>query len=106
MEQPETGRAAMNVTLHIDGKPVTLEDVTRKAQEIAFTFAGKSYAFRSHRLPAGRFLLEREVAGGVWQRMSASVWQGRDARRVQLGAFEANVTELAADAAHSSPQAA
>jgi biotin carboxyl carrier protein len=96
----------MNTVLHIDGKPVTLENLARKAQELSFSLAGKSYTFRSHPLPDGSFLLEREVAAGVWQRMSGSVWQGKDFRRVQLSSLEAKVTEPAANAAQGSDQAA
>ena len=50
----------MKTTLHIDGKPVVLENVVRGAQEISFTLGGKSYRFRGERLPDGDFILERE----------------------------------------------
>lgn len=95
----------MNVTLHINGKPVMLENMARKQQELSFTLGGKSYTFCSHRLPNSSFLLEHETASGVWQRMSGSVWRaGKDAR-VQVGNFAAKVTEHAADAAHAGQQA-
>ncbi len=97
----------MNVTLHIDGKPVTLENVARKAQEISFTLGGKTYAFRGSRLPDGGFMLERETAPGVWKRENASSWQaGKDFRRVQVGGLEAKVAQPAADAAQHSAEAA
>ena len=83
----------MNVTLHIDGNTVTLENLARKAQEVAFTLNGKTYQFRSQRLPGGGYLLERETAPGVWQRVSSSVSQGKDFKRVSLGTLEAKVAE-------------
>ncbi|MGB9153188.1 MAG: acetyl-CoA carboxylase biotin carboxyl carrier protein subunit [Alphaproteobacteria bacterium] len=96
----------MNINLQIDGKPVALEDVARKPQELSFTFAGKAYAFRSRQLPDGSELIEREIAAGVWQRMSGGAWQaGRDVRRVQLDGIEAKVTELVANVAHATGQA-
>ena len=97
----------MNVTLHIDGQPVTLENVARKAQEISFVLGGKTYQFRSLSLPDGSFLLEREIAPGVWQRMSGASWQGnKNMRHVQVGALEAKISELAKGAAQTSAEAA
>lgn len=97
----DEGRA-MNVTLHIDGHPITLEAVVHKTQSIAFTLNGAEYHFRCQRLPDGSTLLEQEIAPGVWQRRVGAVWQGaKNTRRVQLGALEASVAELAADAAQS-----
>ena len=96
----------MNINLQIDGNLVTLEDVARKPQEAAFTMAGRAYTFRSHQLPDGSFLLEREIAAGVWQRMSGCLWQaGKDFRRAQLNGLEAKITEIAANAAHAAGQA-
>jgi 3-methylcrotonyl-CoA carboxylase alpha subunit len=96
----------MNNTLHIDGKTVTLENMVRKAQEISFTLSGKAYTFRSHRLPDGSFLLERETAPGVWQRMSGATWQSGKERRVQLSNLEAKVSEPASESAHAPIQSA
>lgn len=101
MDECQARGAAMNVTLHIDGKPIVLENVVRKGQEVSFTIGKTTYQFRNARLPDGSMLIEQETAPGVWQRFTGSVWQGAKARRVQLGAFEASITELAADAAHS-----
>lgn len=83
----------MNITLHIDGKPVTLEKIARKAQEISFMLGGKAYQFRSVKLPTGQCLLEREVAPGVWQRISGVSAQAKDFKRVSLGKLEAKVAE-------------
>lgn len=83
----------MNVTLHIDGKPVMLEKVARKSGEVSFTLEGKNYHFRSAKLPDGRNLLERETAPGVWQRVSGMAWQIKDAKRVALGKSEAKIAE-------------
>lgn len=83
----------MNLTLHIDGNPVTLEKLTRKSQEVSFTLHGKHYAFRSQKLPDGGMLLEREIAPGVWQRLSGDAWAMRDAKRVRLSAWEAKISE-------------
>lgn len=91
----------MNVTLHIGGQPVTLENITRKPQEITFTLNGTAYTFRSRRLEGGSFLLEREVALGVWWRMSGMSSQVKDGRHVQLGAWEAKIAELVMGAAHA-----
>ncbi len=95
----------MNVTLHIDGKPVTLEKVSRKTQEVSFALNGAIYVFRSARLPDGSFLLEREVKPGVWQRISGQTWQGKDFKRVQLGALEAKISELKAGTTSSGESA-
>ncbi len=85
----------MNVTLHIDGKPVTLENVSRAKGELSFSFAGKPYAFRSQYLPDGSTVLELQAAPGVWQRLQVNSWQGKGARHVQLGGVEAKISELA-----------
>jgi biotin carboxyl carrier protein len=82
----------MNITLHIDGKPVTLENVARGAQEISFTLAGVSYQFHGERLPGGDFIVERETTKGL-QRLSGAAWPIKDSRRVQLGAWEASIAE-------------
>lgn len=85
----------MKTTLHIDGKPVTLENVTRAKGELSFSFAGKPYAFRSQYLPDGSTVLERQAVPGVWQRMQVNSWQGKGARHVQLAGLEAKISELA-----------
>ncbi len=95
----------MKTTLHISGAPVTLEDVSRKKGELSFSLNGKPYHFRSQRLEDGSFLLECEIASGVWQRMNGSAWQGKNTRHVQLGCLEAQISELAEGAAHGSGQA-
>jgi len=97
----------MNITLHMDGTPVTLESLLRKTGEVSFELNGKTHSFRSHHLPDGSLVLEHETAPGVWQRIPVSVW--RDAKNmchVQLAGVEAKITELAADAAQGSDEAA
>jgi len=96
----------MNITLHIDGKPVTLEKVARKAQEISFTLAGKIYQFRSVKLPTGQCLLEREVAPGVWQRVSGVSSQAKDFKRISLGKLEAKIAEQTKAAGHGGGEGA
>jgi len=96
----------MKVTLHIDGKPVTLENVERRAQEISFTFAGKSYRFHSEHLSCATFMLDREKAEGVWERKCGTAWQAKDSRRVQLGAPEASITEQPKNIAQTSAKTA
>lgn len=96
----------MKMTLHIDGKPILLENVSRKAQEVSFALNGTIYNFRSQRLPDGSFLLERETAPGVWQRISGQAWAGKDFKRVQLGALEAKISELKAGAAGGNSETA
>ena len=96
----------MKMTLHIDGSAVTLETLSRKAQEVSFALNGKTYVFRSARLPDGSFLLERETAPGVWQRLSGQAWAGKDFKRVQLGALEAKISELKAGASAAFSEAA
>lgn len=92
----------MNVTLHIDGEAVTLEQVTRKAQALSFTLGKTTYNFRSRRQPDGSMLLEQEMAPGVWQRSVGAVWHaGKDARRVQVGGMEARIAEQVAEAAQA-----
>jgi biotin carboxyl carrier protein len=84
----------MNITLHINGKPVVLENVERKAQEIAFKLAGKTYRFRGHRSSCVDCVLERDIADGIRQRISGISYKTKGERRVQLGALEAGITEL------------
>lgn len=91
----------MNVTLHIDGAAVTLENVSRNAQELTFTIGATTYHFRAHRLPDGSVLLEQETAPGIWQRSVGVAWQSGKTRRVQIGMLEADIAELAADLAHA-----
>ncbi len=90
----------MNTILHIDGKPVTLENVTRKAQEVSFTLGGKDYTFRSKKLADGSSILEHEIKPGVWQRLSGAAWQNKDSKFVQLGSIEAKISEQSKIAAH------
>lgn len=94
----------MNTTLYIAGQPVALADVARKTNELSFTLSGKTYRFRSQRLPDGSFLLERETAPGVWERLNGLAWQAGKERRVQVGNLEAKVSELAAGADQASGQ--
>lgn len=94
----------MNTTLYIAGHPVTLSDVTRKANEVSFTLSGKTYTFRSTRLPDGGFLLDHEVTSGVFQRMQGTAWQSGKDRRVQVGNLEARVSELAVGAEQAGGQ--
>lgn len=102
----QTGKHTMNSVLHIDGKPVTLENVVRKAHELSFTLSGRSYTFRSHKLPDGSFLLERQLPDGVWQRISGNAWQSGKERRVQLGNLEAKIAEHTAETSHATAQSA
>lgn len=95
----------MNVTLHIDGKPVTLENVARGSGELSFTLAGKSYVFRSHTLPGGGYLLERHIARDMQQRMRATVWRGKGVCHVQLDALAAKISEPAAVASQAAERA-
>jgi biotin carboxyl carrier protein len=99
----EGGR--MNTTLYIDGRQVLLENVVCKGQEAAFALAGRSYRFSGYRLPGGGFLLEREIAAGVWQRMEAAVWQAGRERRVRVGNREAKVAAQPARVESASGQA-
>jgi len=96
----EAGGYAMKLELLMDGSPVTLENVARSAQSLTFERNGKTYSFRSQRLPDGATLLEQEVSAGVWKRMSAASWQVKDVRRVQLGHVEASISEVKKGAAH------
>lgn len=94
----------MKQQLLIDGKEVTLENVSRKAQEVSFAIDKTVYHFRSSRLPDGSFLLERETAPGVWSRMSGIAIQAKDFKRVQVGGFEAKISEPRAAGASSNNQ--
>ncbi|MFO0390098.1 MAG: acetyl-CoA carboxylase biotin carboxyl carrier protein subunit [Alphaproteobacteria bacterium] len=105
MEQSKIGRYAMKTTLHINGSPVTLENVARNKNGVSFTLDGKIYNFRSHRLPDSSYLLEQEMTHGVWQRVSGSAWQGKNAKNIQLGNLAAKVSELAAIVSSSGGQA-
>lgn len=97
----------MNVTLHINGKPVTLENVERKQNELRFQLKGKRYAFRSQPTPEGGFVLEQESDSGAWQRSAGAAWaSGRSAKRVKLGALEAVISEMPASGATSTGAAA
>ena len=96
----------MKLELQMDGSPVTLENVSRSAQSVTFELNGKTYSFRSQRLPDGSTLLEQEVSVGVWKRMSAASWQVKDVRRVQLGHVEASISEVKKGAAHGGGEAA
>lgn len=96
----------MNTTLHIGHKPVTLENITRKAQEVSLTFEDKHYTFRLHRLADGGFVLEREIAKDVWQRMAGASWKdAKDVLRVQLNGLEISISEAASAVAHSEQSA-
>lgn len=83
----------MKQQLLIDGKAITLENLSRKAQEVSFAIGKTIYRFRSSRLPDGSFLLEREMAPGVWNRMSGVAISGKDFKRVQVGGLEAKIAE-------------
>lgn len=97
----------MNKLLHINTHPVTLEALVQQTGSVQFTLNATAYHFRSHTLPDGTQLLEREISPGIWQRQPVGCWQnGRDGKRVQLGALEATVTEhaaIATAAQHSAP---
>ncbi len=91
----------MKTTLHINGSPVTLENTVRHKNGVSFTLDGKIYNFRSHRLPDGSYLLEQEITHGVWQRVSGTAWQGKNAKHIQIGNLAAKVSELAAGTSSS-----
>lgn len=92
----------MSVVLQIDGKPVTLGEVVRKGEEIAFTLNGKIYRFRGERKANGGFVLEEETAPGVWRRVAGNISpSGKGALRVQIGALEANISQALIAASHA-----
>jgi acetyl/propionyl-CoA carboxylase alpha subunit len=106
MESPQTGGDVVKVTLHIDGKPVTLENVTRAKGELSFILAGKPYSFRGQCLSDGSAVLERQAAPGIWQRMDTVSWQGKGGvRHVQLGGLEARISELTNASKHTVAEA-
>lgn len=96
----------MKVTLYIGENPVVLDNVEHKAQNVSFALAGKSYVFRSQRLRDGSYILEREVADGVWQRMGCDLWRIGAGRFVRVGGVEADVAELSVAVAHVADQVA
>ena len=84
----------MNVVLHINDKPVTLEVVERKAQEIHFHLNGHSYRFFGQRLKDGGFLLEEEVMQGVWKRLTGgSAPGGKGTCRLHIGSLEVKISQ-------------
>jgi biotin carboxyl carrier protein len=94
MDERQDRGDAMKTALQLNGKPLTLENLARKRQEISFTLGKKEYRFRGVTLPDGGFLLEQEIAPGVWQRETGIVSPaGREGKRIQLGGIEAKIGE-------------
>lgn len=91
---------SMSTILHINGKPVTLENVERASGAIRFQLNGQVYHFRAERTPGGGFVLEEEISS-AWRRTPGYVTPGaKGAKRVQLGCLEASISETPSGAAH------
>lgn len=83
----------MNVTLHINGKPMVLEDVERKSGEVRFRLNGKTYHFHAQALQGG-VMLKEETTEGVSKSMQTMISPGnKGAKRIQMGAWEATISE-------------
>ena len=84
----------MKKTLHINGAEIVLESLVQRGGELQFMLNGKPYHFRAGKRPDGTQLLEQMLAEHVMARTAVLVWQsGKDAKRVQLGALEAKLSE-------------
>ncbi len=86
------------MTLQIDGAPLVLEDVVRKAGSVRFTLNGTAYHFHSTRQSDGSNLLAFEIAPGIWQRMAYHAFASGKATRVALGRHEATIREASSGA--------
>src|SRR5689334_21150658 len=95
----------MSITLHVNNKPVVLEDVECQAGEVAFVLRGKFYRFRSCSLQDGGFVLESEIVPGVWKRLNAEVFQSGSVKHVCVDGLEASIAEAVAGAPAASEQA-
>ena len=84
----------MKKILQINGAAVTLENVEQKTASLHFDYKGQHYHFRKIRLGDGTFVLEEELAEGVWQAASGGIWQSaKNIRTVQIGALEARISD-------------
>jgi biotin carboxyl carrier protein len=84
----------VSVALHINNKPVALEAIEREPGAIRFKLNDQTFSFRGKRMEDGSFVLEEEVAQGVWRRTRGVI--ARDAKgtwQVQLGALDASVSK-------------
>lgn len=83
------------VTLHIDGTPITLENVIRSQDRLSFTLNGASFEYRFRALSDGGVIIERQESPGIQRRMHVISWQGKNERHVQWNGLEATISELA-----------
>lgn len=88
----------MKTVLHINNEAVTLEAVERKGKDVRFSLNGKTYHFYGRQLPGG-FVLDEETSGGFMSLSGVISNDGKGAKRVQLGALEAKISEVKAGAA-------
>ncbi len=92
----------MNKVFQINGNAISLEHVEHKAGSICFELNGKCYHFRAQRTENGAYVLEEELAEGVWQATTGGMWQsGKNLKTVQIGALEARISNAAHSAAAS-----
>lgn len=88
----------MKTVLHINNEAVTLEAVECKGKDVRFNLNSKSYHFHGRITPNG-FVLEEETLGGFTSVSGVISNDGKGAKRVQLGALEAKISEVKAGVA-------
>ncbi len=94
----------MKTILHINNEAVTLETVERKGKDVRFSLNGKIYHFYGRQLPGG-FVLEEETPGGFASVSGVISNDGKGAKRVQLGAIDAKISEARAGVSASAADA-
>ncbi len=94
----------MKTVLHINNEAVALANVERKGRDVRFSLSGKTYHFYGRVIPGG-FVLEEETPGGFTSITGVISNDGKGAKRVQLGALEAKISEIKAGVAAASAAA-
>jgi acetyl/propionyl-CoA carboxylase alpha subunit len=102
MDQQQPRGVSMSVTLHIDGRPVTLQVIERTREAIHFTMNGQNYRFSGQALDYGGFVLEEETTAGLIRRSGISWPAGKGVCQIRLGALEAKISEASAAASGAS----
>lgn len=83
----------MPLTLHINGRPVTVEVVERTGASLRILLGGQAYHFMTSRDATGALVLDREIAPGIWRRVRGAAWHSRGAQHLQLGGHDFTVAE-------------
>lgn len=83
----------MQLTFTVNGEEVVAEVLERKGSLLRLMLHGQEYRFTGKRGADGQLVLDREIAPGVWRRVTGAAWTQKGVRHVQLGGHDFAVAD-------------